>query len=75
MPDAALVTLVLELERGADPIAGRLTADDGAAWSFTGWLQLTEALEEAKAADSAPTARRSADGRGGRPARSPQRNR
>lgn len=44
--------LSLELERNAEPIAGRLLGEDGASWSFTGWLELTRALEQARGADS-----------------------
>jgi hypothetical protein len=39
--------LCLHLEPGSDPISGSLTYPDGAERSFTGWIELTAALEEA----------------------------
>ena len=35
----------LEIERGSDPIAGSLSAQDGAGLAFAGWLGLASALE------------------------------
>jgi len=35
----------LELDRGADPISGRLTDPDGTGEEFVGWLALSAALE------------------------------
>lgn len=43
--------LVLELERGAEPIAGWIQAPDGATWPFVGWVMLVHALEAALAQD------------------------
>ena len=37
--------LTLELESGADPIAGRIRDASGTAREFVGWLGLAEALE------------------------------
>ncbi len=39
------VRVVLDLDRGSDPVAGTLTADSGAATPFTGWVGLTRAIE------------------------------
>ncbi len=39
--------LRLHLEPGSDPISGSLVYPDGAERSFTGWIELTAALEEA----------------------------
>lgn len=39
--------LELELEPGAEPIAGRLSDETGAHWEFIGWLELATALDEA----------------------------
>jgi hypothetical protein len=44
--------IVLEIEEGSEPLAGRLT-DDGGARSFCGWLELATALQAALA-DPAP---------------------
>jgi hypothetical protein len=41
------LTLVLQIAGSAEPITGQLSTDDGGTWRFTGWLQLTAALEEA----------------------------
>jgi len=39
--------VILELEVGADPIAGRVGDPGSEPESFTGWLQLAAALERA----------------------------
>jgi hypothetical protein len=39
--------LRLELDRGSDPISGRLITADGAAEDFAGWLALAGAIERA----------------------------
>ncbi|MBV8991236.1 MAG: hypothetical protein JO372_21980 [Solirubrobacterales bacterium] len=45
MPTAT-IQLVIELEIDSDPISGTLQPQpDGEATPFTGWLQLTQALE------------------------------
>jgi len=43
--DRRWVRVVLDLDRGADPVAGTLTDDSGAATPFTGWVGLTRAIE------------------------------
>jgi hypothetical protein len=45
------VKLSLDLEPGVDPITGRLELADGSVRSFTGWLELTQALEAARQGD------------------------
>lgn len=45
MATEPLLTLRLELEPRADPISGRLSADDGTTRPFHGWLELAAALE------------------------------
>ncbi len=39
--------ITLELEPGAEPIAGRLYADDRPRRSFYGWLEFAAAIESA----------------------------
>jgi hypothetical protein len=39
------IELRLELDRGAEPISGRITGPDGAGEEFIGWLALSGALE------------------------------
>jgi hypothetical protein len=46
-PAAHPLRLALELERGAEPIAGCLSDEAGRRREFLGWLELTRALEEA----------------------------
>jgi hypothetical protein len=41
--------LSLELEPDTEPITGRLQSENGDNWRFTGWLELTRALEQARA--------------------------
>jgi len=38
------IFLRLDLDRGADPVSGRLTTVDGHAEEFTGWIGLGAAL-------------------------------
>ena len=45
MPQQTQVTL--DLEVGAEPIAGRLSDDRGTTVVFAGWLELAAALEHA----------------------------
>jgi hypothetical protein len=45
-PPAARVQL--EIELGSDPIAGFLTGPRGDACRFTGWIELAEAIEDAR---------------------------
>lgn len=42
--------LHLEIEPGSDPIAGSIGAPDEEPRSFNGWIELTEAIEAARAA-------------------------
>jgi hypothetical protein len=42
------IRLVIEPDRGAEPIAGRLTAPDGHDVPFRGWLLLTTLIESAR---------------------------
>jgi hypothetical protein len=42
------IRLAIELERGAEPIEGRLTAPDGHEVPFRGWLLLTTLIESAR---------------------------
>ena len=39
--------VTLDLEVGSEPIAGRLSDDDGTTVAFVGWLELAAALERA----------------------------
>jgi hypothetical protein len=47
------VRLAVELDRGAEPIAGRLRRADGSTSEFIGWLELTQALEDAQRQEDA----------------------
>jgi hypothetical protein len=38
-------SLTLELQKGSEPISGRLVAADGEGEEFTGWLGLAAAIE------------------------------
>ncbi len=38
------VRVTLELERGAEPVEGRLWVSAGQSYSFTGWIELMGAL-------------------------------
>jgi len=42
--------LVLELERGSEPIRGKITGPAGETREYVGWLALTNALEELRRA-------------------------
>jgi hypothetical protein len=46
-PDGDAVRLVLDVQRGSEPITGRLFRADGGISQFTGWVELTRVLEEA----------------------------
>jgi hypothetical protein len=52
MSGAQWIVLRLEVERDADPISGILTSDTHEERSFTGWLGLTDAIEEIRAAQA-----------------------
>jgi hypothetical protein len=52
--DRRSVNLSLELEPGSDPIAGRVAGPDGTFAEFTGWLELTQALEAARQVSPRP---------------------
>lgn len=45
--------LTLCVEETANPIGGRLVADDGREFTFTGWIALVHALEAAIATSAA----------------------
>jgi hypothetical protein len=47
MAEAGSLQLALELDLGTEPIAGRLRLPDGSSRGFVGWLELTQALEDA----------------------------
>lgn len=47
LTDQSPVKIILEIDRAADPITGRLQRKDGPIAEFTGWLELTQALEAA----------------------------
>ena len=44
--------LVLELERGSEPIRGKITGPTGRTREYVGWLALTNALEELRRASA-----------------------
>ena len=44
---AAAVRIVLELVAGGEPIQGRLSTSDGEWRSFTGWMALARAIDDA----------------------------
>ena len=46
------VRLTIDLEPGAEPIQGLVSQDGRPARSFTGWLELSTALELARTADN-----------------------
>ena len=48
MSEAVPLKLSLELDLGAEPIAGRLLGADGTISPFVGWLELTQLLETAR---------------------------
>jgi hypothetical protein len=49
--------LHLEIEPGSDPIAGSIRGPDEEPKSFSGWIELTEAIEAARAALAATVSR------------------
>lgn len=49
--------LHLEIEAGSDPIAGSIGSPDQEPRSFSGWIELTEAIEAARAALAATVSR------------------
>jgi hypothetical protein len=46
------ISVRLQLERASDPISGSLLFQDGRRLEFTGWIELTAALEEARQTES-----------------------
>jgi hypothetical protein len=46
--EAQLRRLSIEVEIGTDPITGRVGDPSGASVSFSGWLDLIDALERAR---------------------------
>lgn len=59
-PDQRIV-LRLEVDRDADPITGTLCEDEQHRHPFTGWLGLTDAIEDIRAAHVGGTARADTD--------------
>jgi len=49
-PNHAQVNLTLEIESDSDPIAGRVRVEGEPPLDFTGWVELTAAIERALAA-------------------------
>jgi hypothetical protein len=49
--------LHLEIQPGSDPIAGSIGGPDEEPRSFSGWIELTEAIEAARAALAATVSR------------------
>ena len=47
--------LVLDVDPAADPLAGRLTRDDGREWTFTTWVGLLSVLRTALDSEHEPT--------------------
>lgn len=47
-PTRDTIRLVIELDRGAEPIKGRVTAAGGHDTPFRGWLLLTALIESAR---------------------------
>jgi hypothetical protein len=43
--------LQLSITPGSDPISGRLTGPDGQSRPFSGWLELSAAIEAARSTD------------------------
>lgn len=48
--ETRLLTIILDIETEADPIAGRLRVQGDEERGFTGWIELARVLEEALAA-------------------------
>jgi hypothetical protein len=48
MAQSPSLRIVVELDRNAGPIAGRVTVGEAAAQRFTGWLELCALLEDAR---------------------------
>lgn len=44
--------IVLELDRGGDPIRGQATGDDTSGSSFVGWVELVAAIEAMRAGEN-----------------------
>lgn len=47
------VRLQIEIDPGSDPISGKITEIASGARAFQGWLELTEAIEGARATEVA----------------------
>jgi hypothetical protein len=58
MDDPERQQVMLELDPGSEPIAGRLRPADGAASEFVGYLALIEAIEAIRSDGSSPPATR-----------------
>ena len=59
-PDHRIV-LRLEVDRDADPITGTLSEDEQPRHPFTGWLGLTDAIEDIRVAHGRGPARQDTD--------------
>jgi hypothetical protein len=54
LPVMATIRLTLEIERGAEPITGRLTGPRGRQREFCGWTALATTIDSAITASSGP---------------------
>jgi hypothetical protein len=64
MTSQNLLRLLLELDRGGEPISGRLCGERGCVRAFSGWLGLFAALEDAAAERTPPAAKSIREERG-----------
>jgi hypothetical protein len=46
MQSTALIVLTLAIDRGSDPIEGRITDESGRKHEFSGWMGLARAISE-----------------------------
>jgi hypothetical protein len=49
-----LIRVIVELEPASEPIRGSVRTDETGERGFDGWIQLTAALEDARAASASP---------------------
>jgi len=54
LPVMATLRLTLEIERGAEPVTGRLTGPHGQQREFCGWTALATTIDSAITASSGP---------------------
>jgi hypothetical protein len=65
--DRALSYVCLAIERASEPIQGSVSTAGQSTRTFSGWIELTEAIEEARAAgEAAPTGQSHENGPGGK---------